>query len=108
MFFPEGTRSPDGRVGRFHDGAFHLAIKAGVSVLPVVVEGSRGCLPKKSWRFGKPTDIFVRILSPVETSGLTTNDVATLRERVRGMIIRQIADWRSTDPAAVDALSPPS
>ena len=108
MFFPEGTRSPDGRVGRFNDGAFHLAIKAGVSVLPVVVEGSRGCLPKKSWRFGKPTDIFVRILSPVETSGLTTNDVATLRERVRGMIIRQIADWRSTDPAAVDALSPPS
>lgn len=106
MFFPEGTRSPDGRVGRFNDGAFHLAIKAGVPVMPVAVEGSRGCLPKKSWRFGKPTDIFVKVLPPVETSGMTTAEVNDLRDKVRTMIISQISQWRATDPATVDGLAP--
>ena len=106
MFFPEGTRSPDGRVGRFNDGAFHLAIKAGVPVMPVAVEGSRGCLPKKSWRFGKPTDIFVKVLPPVETAGLSIDEVTALRDRVRSMIISQISQWRATEPEAVDSLPP--
>ncbi|MEM1118647.1 MAG: lysophospholipid acyltransferase family protein, partial [Bacteroidota bacterium] len=38
MFFAEGTRSRDGRLKRFHDGAFRLAIDAGVPVLPVAVD----------------------------------------------------------------------
>ena len=105
MFFPEGTRSPDGRVWRFNDGAFHLAIKAGVPVLPVVIEGSRDCLPKKSWKFGPPQDILLRVLPPVETRGLTTEGVPELRDRVRGMIIAQIAAWRGQDVSSVDALA---
>ena len=57
MFFPEGTRSIDGRVQRFADGAFQLAIKAKTAILPVALDGSFDCLPKKSWKFGPPLTI---------------------------------------------------
>ncbi|MEW6510676.1 MAG: lysophospholipid acyltransferase family protein [Bacteroidota bacterium] len=106
MFFPEGTRSPDGRVGRFNEGAFHLAITAGVPVLPLVVEGSSNCLPKKSWRFGPALDIRLRVLPPVETAGLTTADTPQLCARIRNMIVRQVAELRGVEAAAVDAFPP--
>jgi len=104
MFFPEGTRSPDGRVWKFNEGAFHLAIKAGVPVLPVAIEGTRDCLPKRSWKFGPPQEIRLRVLPSVETAGLTSAQVAELRDRVRDMIVGQIALWRGQDAAVVDAL----
>lgn len=103
IFFPEGTRSPDGLVHKFTDGAFQLAIREQVPILPLVVEGSRDCLPKKSWKFGKPKEIFLKVLPPVETTGLTSNDAGTLRENIRTLIIVQIASWRGIDPAEVDA-----
>jgi 1-acyl-sn-glycerol-3-phosphate acyltransferase len=105
IFFPEGTRSPDGRVGRFNDGAFHLAVKAQVPILPIAIEGSYGCLPKKSWRFGLPQTILLRLLSPVTTAGLSVDDVPVLRERIRRMILEQVAAFRGVGPAEVDALS---
>jgi 1-acyl-sn-glycerol-3-phosphate acyltransferase len=108
MFFPEGTRSPDGRVGRFTDGAFLIAIKAGVPILPVAVEGSYNCLPKKSWKFGKPSDVFVKILPPVETSGMNALDTEALRWRIREMILAEVAQTRGVRPDLVDALAPVS
>jgi 1-acyl-sn-glycerol-3-phosphate acyltransferase len=104
MFFPEGTRSPDGLLGRFNEGAFHLAIKAQVPILPVVVEGSFDCLPKKSWRFGKPAVITVKVLPPVETGGMTTKDSGTLCESVRGIIAGELAQLRGTTVEMVDRL----
>jgi len=104
MFFPEGTRSPDGRVWKFNDGAFHLAVRSHVPVLPLVVEGSRGCLPKKSWKFGPMQHIRLHILPPVPTDGLTETDVAQLRDEVRGRIMTQLAAWREVPVHEVDAL----
>jgi 1-acyl-sn-glycerol-3-phosphate acyltransferase len=105
MFFPEGTRSKDGTVGKFNDGAFHLAIRAQVPILPIAVEGSHRCLPKHSWVFGEPARVKLKVFAPIETAGMTPNDIATLRERVRSVIIRQIADWRGSMPESVDALA---
>jgi 1-acyl-sn-glycerol-3-phosphate acyltransferase len=102
MIFPEGTRTLDGCVRQFTDGAFHLAIKAKVSILPLVIEGSRDCIPKHSWIFGKPSDIFLKVLPPIETSALTIQDVPTLRTAVRTEIMKQIAEWRSLPIEAVD------
>ncbi len=104
MFFPEGTRSPDGRVGRFTDGAFALAVRAQVPVLPVVVDGSRNCLPKRSWKFGPAQTIRLMVLPPVDTAGMTMQDVPRLRDQTRGAIIAQIAGWRGVKSEAVDAL----
>ncbi len=102
MFFPEGTRSPDGKVHHFNEGAFRVAIKAGVPVLPLAIEGSRNCLPKHSWKFGEPSDIFLKVLTPIDTTGMKTSDTAVLAERVRQRIISQIAEWRNAPPQEVD------
>lgn len=83
MIFPEGTRSPDGEVKAFHDGAFRLAVDTGVPILPVVVEGTFDCLPKEGWRFGTAADIKVMLLDPVETGAWKRGEVPRLRDLVR-------------------------
>ena len=105
MFFPEGTRSRDGRVHRFNDGAFRLAIKAQVPILPLVLDGTQDALPKHSWTFGRADDVQLRVLPPVSTAGLRATDTEALRVRVRGQIIAQLAAWRGVPPEAVDALA---
>jgi 1-acyl-sn-glycerol-3-phosphate acyltransferase len=82
MIFPEGTRSPDGNLLPFKDGAFQLAIEAGVPILPVVIAGTRNCRPKGSKWFGKAR-AHARVLEPISTKGLTLDDVASLRDRTR-------------------------
>jgi 1-acyl-sn-glycerol-3-phosphate acyltransferase len=104
MIFPEGTRTLDGRVQQFTDGAFHLAIKAKVSLLPLVIEGSHDCIPKNSWKFGKPSDIFLKVLPPINTSALKIQDVPLLRDNVRMLMMEQIAEWRSVAVETVDGL----
>ncbi|MCX6133090.1 MAG: lysophospholipid acyltransferase family protein [Ignavibacteriales bacterium] len=106
LIFPEGTRTLDGRVRPFTDGAFHLAIRTKVPILPIVIEGSRGCIPKNSWQFGKPSDIFLKILHPIETASLGMEDVQALRDRVRAEMMKQIAEWRSVSAEEVDGLAP--
>ena len=86
MIFPEGTRSNTDELLPFKDGAFRLAIDAGVPILPLVVHGTSTALPKHDWRFGRSTAV-VRVLEPIETAGLGTADVAALKDRVRRLIV---------------------
>jgi 1-acyl-sn-glycerol-3-phosphate acyltransferase len=104
MFFPEGTRSKSRRVIRFTDGAFILAIKNKVPILPMVIDGSSDCLPKDSWVFTGQSNVVLKLLPPVETAHLTKDDVGVLRDQVRNMIINQLAEWRQTTPEEVDDL----
>ena len=103
MIFPEGTRSPDGRLGRFNEGAFLLAIRAQVPVLPLAIEGSHDCIPKRSWLFGEVSRIRLEVLAPVPTEGLTSQDARQLCQSVRKQIASKLADWRCLPLAAVDA-----
>ncbi len=105
MFFPEGTRSRDGRMQRFKDGAFKLAIKTQTPILPLVLDGSQTCLPKNSWKFGDAPDIRLRVLPPIETEGLTPQDTTALRERIRRIMVDELAAMRRTAPDAVDRLA---
>jgi 1-acyl-sn-glycerol-3-phosphate acyltransferase len=98
IFFPEGTRSRDGSVGSFNEGAFRLAIKEQVPILPLVVEGTRDALPRDNWRFGPVSVIRLGILPPIETAGLTKEDTQKLTQDVREQIIRQIDAWREPHP----------
>lgn len=104
MFFAEGTRSRDGRVKTFHDGAFRLAIAAGVPILPLAVDGTMNALPTDGWKFSA-AHCRLHVFEPIETEGLTEHDVPALRERVRQQIIAHIASWRNVAPAVVDALA---
>lgn len=95
MIFPEGTRTKDGSLGRFADGAFALAVKHQVPILPLVVEGTFDCLPKNTWIFGKSEAMKVKVLAPIATVGMTSDDVPALRERVHMLIDEQLTAWRS-------------
>jgi len=105
MFFPEGTRSRDGRVQRFADGAFRLAMKEGVPVLPIAIDGTQEALPKHSiWFDPNPEKIRVRVLPPVAPEDVDTDEPRALQREVRRRIIEQVAAWRGVAPDAVDGL----
>jgi len=65
--FPEGTRSRDGRVGRFKSGGFGAALESGAAVLPVGLVGARAVLPADGFRV-RPGRIEVRIGEPIGTA----------------------------------------
>jgi 1-acyl-sn-glycerol-3-phosphate acyltransferase len=99
MIFPEGTRSRDGRLQEFKDGAFRLAVQAGVPVLPLAVLGTRDALIKHDWRFGQ-SHAEVRVLDPIATDGLTQDDVADLRDRTRDAIASALDEMRTARASA--------
>lgn len=106
MFFPEGTRSRDGRVHRFSDGAFRLAIKAGVPILPIAIDGTHEALPKHSiWFDPNPEPIRVKVLAPVPTDEYTSDEARALQRRVRARIIAQVAAWRGVSVAEADGMA---
>lgn len=85
MIFPEGTRSKDGQLKEFKDGAFRLAIENQVPILPLVVNGTSTALRKNDWRLGH-ADAEVRILDAIPTEGLTLDDLEDLKQRTRDAI----------------------
>jgi 1-acyl-sn-glycerol-3-phosphate acyltransferase len=87
MIFPEGTRSRTGELRPFHTGAFRLAVEQQVPILPLAVSGTRDALRKHDWRLGR-AEAEVRVLDPIPTAGLTTEDVPALMEQVRAAIVR--------------------
>ncbi len=91
FFFPEGTRSAGGALGQFREGAFRLAIEAGVDVVPLALAGTAAGLPKHSLVFA-PTTATLTVLPPVSTAGLTAADAPRLAETVRGVIARALED----------------
>ena len=93
IIFPEGTRSRVEEMLPFKDGAFRLAIDAGVPIQPVVVAGTRNALPPGSLRLGSSRAV-VRILEPVPTTGLSPKDAGALATRVRDQIAQARADLR--------------
>ena len=106
MFFPEGTRSRDGRVQQFSDGSFRLAIKEGVPVLPIAIDGTHEALPKHSiWFNPNVEQIRVQVLDPIDTSDYDPNQARELQRIVRARIIDQVASWRGVSPGEVDGLA---
>lgn len=101
MIFPEGTRSTSGDLLPFKDGAFRLAIEAGVPVLPLAVHGAADALRAHDWRQDRAT-AEVRVLEPVSTAGMTLDDVPELKAKVRERIVAELVSMgRSFDePAA--------
>jgi 1-acyl-sn-glycerol-3-phosphate acyltransferase len=85
MLFPEGTRSKDGQLLPFKDGAFRLAIEAGADILPLAVAGTGTALPKHSWKFGHAEGRVI-VGTPLSTSGMSLEDVEPLKARVRAEI----------------------
>jgi 1-acyl-sn-glycerol-3-phosphate acyltransferase len=89
VFFPEGTRSIDLSVGEFQSGAFKLAIKEKVPILPIFIRGTRDAIPKGSWRFTTRISCLVKVLPPIDTSVYLPADYSRLREFVRDQLCNE-------------------
>ncbi|KAI5922201.1 hypothetical protein F4810DRAFT_300225 [Camillea tinctor] len=89
--FPEGTRSyskePD--LLPFKKGAFHLAVQAGVPIVPVVAANYSHILHIKDFVF-KSGKIPVKVLDPIPTTGLTTEDVDELTRSTRELMLKEM------------------
>ncbi|OIO35251.1 MAG: hypothetical protein AUJ74_07355 [Candidatus Omnitrophica bacterium CG1_02_44_16] len=86
LFFPEGTRSQTNKIGDFRNGAFKLAIKERVPILPIVFEGTGTAIPKGSWIFATKTTAKLKILPAIETTNYLPQDFAKLRDLAHSMI----------------------
>lgn len=85
VFFPEGTRSRDGRLLPFKKGGFAVALAAGVPILPVTVTGSRRVLPRGAL-VPSPGPIEITIHPPVPVEGYTHDTKEALMARIRAAI----------------------
>ncbi|MFA6349972.1 MAG: lysophospholipid acyltransferase family protein [Candidatus Omnitrophota bacterium] len=86
LFFPEGTRSDNSGIGEFQNGAFKLAIKEKVPILPIQIEGTKDAIPKGSWRFTTKISCTLKVLPAIETSDFPMQDFARLRELARAQL----------------------
>ena len=85
IVYPEGTRSPDGRVGHFKGGSFYLALESGMPVVPIAVVGSRHVMLRGRLA-AYPGHVRLVVHDPIETAGLAGADPRAFAERVRGII----------------------
>jgi 1-acyl-sn-glycerol-3-phosphate acyltransferase len=89
VVFPEGTRSPDGTLKAFKSGAFVMAVKSGVPVLPIAIRGSWDVLPKHRLSV-RPGRVELIIGTPIATDALELNDREKLKTAVRDRIQRML------------------
>lgn len=84
--FPEGTRSPDGNLINFYRGAFWVATKRGVPIVPIIVEGTGAVLPKRGLQI-RPQTTLVRVLPAIEPAEAGFDD-----RRLRDLVHARMAD----------------
>ena len=77
LIYPEGTRSPDGRLQEFKKGAVVMAIKAGVPIVPMVCSGAHRVMRKRSLKI-YPGEILVEFLAPIDATQFTFEERETL------------------------------
>jgi len=105
LVFPEETRTPDGRLLEFQRGGFLIALKAGLPIVPVGLDGARRCMPKHNYVV-RPGKITVRFGDPIPTAGHAVSEKSALMEAARNAIavLRGTpGDVRARAPAAASA-----
>jgi 1-acyl-sn-glycerol-3-phosphate acyltransferase len=92
--FPEGTRSPDGRLLPFKKGAFFLSEETGAPIIPVIISGTERMMPKGSQRI-TPGEAYIRFLPPIRPQDATSRE--DLMERVRAAMEAELERRRSIE-----------
>lgn len=99
MMFPEGTRSKDGHLQAFKPGAFDLAIRLGLPILPVVVTGTADALPKHGFVLRGRQTIGIRVLEPIPPESFAGLDPASLAARTRALYAAELGEPPLAEPA---------
>lgn len=104
LMFPEGTRSPDGRLQSFKRGAFVTAIAENVPVLPIALDGTERLMEKGSLEFprGQERVVGIKVMDPVlpPREGGHDERVTWMRDRTREAMARALDDLRGQPGAA--------
>jgi 1-acyl-sn-glycerol-3-phosphate acyltransferase len=96
VIFPEGSRSTDGRIRPFKAGGFHLAIRSGRPIVPVVISGAREVMPKGRLRI-RPGHICVSVNPPIDTTSYKDKAKKDLMERVHSIMEQDLEQQRATE-----------
>jgi 1-acyl-sn-glycerol-3-phosphate acyltransferase len=106
LLFPEGTRSRDGTLGPFKKGGIHLAIDAGVPIVPIAISGSREAMPRGSLLLRSGV-VRITIGRPIPTAGHGEGErnalLAKVREDVAALLAAQRSAQLEGEPAASHA-----
>ena len=94
LLFPEGTRSPDGKIHAFKMGAFKLALDSKIEILPIVVDGTGQALPKRSWLVKKKSKFIVSIGKPVAIEDAGGSSMEEMKEKIRHEMTARLARIR--------------
>jgi 1-acyl-sn-glycerol-3-phosphate acyltransferase len=89
VVFPEGTRSPDGRLLPFKRGGFLLAAKTGVSIVPLTINGSGRILPKGDWRL-RSGIVEVHVSDPIPMTEHRHGSLRALSTEVRRIVEKNL------------------
>jgi 1-acyl-sn-glycerol-3-phosphate acyltransferase len=98
VIYPEGGRTPDGQIKPFLPGAFFLAIKAHVDIVPIALVGTYELLPMNTYHI-KCRPLEMRVGEPISTAGLTGHDMQALSDRVQ----KAVEDLYESGSAATDS-----
>ncbi len=98
FFFPEGTRSKDGRLGAFKPGAFILAKRAKVPIQPIVLNHTRKALPKHSLTIRGRHEMEVKVLDELPYERFKGMEPGEIAEMVRGIISAHVPEMGEPDP----------
>jgi 1-acyl-sn-glycerol-3-phosphate acyltransferase len=89
-FYPEGTRSPDGRLYRGRSGLGWLVLNTGVPVIPIAMSGTRRMMPPG--KLPRPAKIEIKIGKPMEFGHLAGDPPARARRIIADEVMHAIAD----------------
>lgn len=89
IIFPEGTRSKHKEMGDFKYGAFNMAFKNKIKIVPIVLNGSYNLMESQGiWI--KPATVHVKILPPISTEGLSKQEAKEVAELIKEKIINEL------------------
>jgi 1-acyl-sn-glycerol-3-phosphate acyltransferase len=100
MLFPEGTRSPTGRLRAFKTGAFNIAKQARRPILPIALQGTHAALPKRGFVLRGRHPIRVTILEEIPYASFENVALEQVAERVRARIAMHLEEKDAPPPVA--------
>ena len=95
MIFPEGTRSVNNEIGFYKRGAFQLALQADVPLLPVLIDGTGGILPKHGFIFSSGHQVRIRVLDPIDPVTFRKDAPETLALKISTYMTTELKDFRA-------------
>ena len=99
VIFPEEGRTRERNMRQFQRGAFLLAIKSGLPIVPMAIDGTYDVMPAGRWAV-RPGPVTIRITPPIETDGLSVRDKDALLTESRARIHKLLFGTEETTPPA--------